>query len=529
MVCITILLCIPSAAFAEEYSVNDIYSLAIDIINWKKIDNGSTRDGYLINNTYLDLAGTTPGDWYQIGMSRLELEDDYAAYLAVVEQEIESRYTKKSKLSASKATEWHRISLAVLASGGNPLSIGTDANGNSINLIADGTYDRGNTVSLGKQGINGWIWGLIALDSMQYQIPDSAFYSRDDIIGEIVKKQLSDGGFALTGTVSDPDITAMAIQSLAPYYSRPNIKSVIDKALKLLSEQQLPTGDYASWGMQNVESTAQVMIALCTLGIDPLNDNRFIKEGNTLLDGILRYRMHDGGFVHSYTYDAENPTSKPTESNTMASEQVLLALAALWRFQNGKGRIYDFTDVKKVESGGFNDADKAKVDALPRDLTTEYYTEIVKLLEKLENSGDFSEKEKYRSKLIEAKQKIEAIQKKIDRINSTIRVEISADNRNNTVSQNSEANNTQKEDAVNSVISEMKSLSEYDRQKIEGLDDLQKEGTKIKTKTRAIWIYIVCAVVFCALATLVGFNIYKRITRKKREQEAFFNEYQDEE
>ena len=217
MVCITILLCIPSAAFAEEYSVNDIYSLAVDIINWKKTDNGSTKDGYLINNTYLDLAGTTPGDWYQIGMSRLEIEDDYAAYLAVVEQEIESRYTKKSKLSASKATEWHRISLAVLASGGNPLSIGTDASGNPINLIADGTYNRGNTVSLGKQGINGWIWGLITLDSMQYQIPEGAYYSREDIIGEIVKKQLPDGGFALSGTVSDPDITAMAIQSLAPY------------------------------------------------------------------------------------------------------------------------------------------------------------------------------------------------------------------------------------------------------------------------------------------------------------------------
>ena len=75
----------------------------------------------------------------------------------------------------------------------------------------------------------------------------------------------------------------------------------------------------------------------------------------------------------------------------------------------------------------------------------------------------------------------------------------------------------------------MQNLSEYDRQKIVGLEDVKKEGTKIKTKNRAICIFIVCAVVFCALSTLVGFSIYKRITRKKREQEAFFNEYRDEE
>ena len=61
---------------------------------------------------------------------------------------------------------------------------------------------------------------------------------------------------------------------------------------------QLDTGDFASWGTENVESTDQVVVALCCLGIDPLKDERFIKNGKTLLDGILKYRMSDGGFVH---------------------------------------------------------------------------------------------------------------------------------------------------------------------------------------------------------------------------------------
>lgn len=55
--------------------------------------------------------------------------------------------------------------------------MGEDRNGDGrgdIDLIADGTYDRvdGNGVGItGKQGINGFIWALITVDSMFYEIP----------------------------------------------------------------------------------------------------------------------------------------------------------------------------------------------------------------------------------------------------------------------------------------------------------------------------------------------------------------------
>lgn len=345
-----------SASAAD--GVNDIRAVANGIVGWEKQDNGAGADGFLLNEKYLELAGTTPGDWYQIGMSRLGIEDNYDGYLAVVKDRVEERYSEVGKLGAAKATEWHRISLSILACGGDPTSFGTDESGAPINLIADGTYNRGKATSLGRQGINGWIWGLITLDSMRYEVPDGAFYTRDDIIVEIISRQLEDGGFALSESAADPDITAMAIQALAPYYNSEKIYTytkksdgsenvsavygVIDGALDCLSKLQLDTGDFASWGTENVESTDQVAVALCCLGIDPLTDNRFIKNGNTLLDGIMRYRMSDGGFIHSFTYDADNPTSLPDSSNTMAGEQTLYTIAAIWRQANGMRTLYDF-------------------------------------------------------------------------------------------------------------------------------------------------------------------------------------------
>lgn len=355
--CVALLLglaAVPTAAKEEDTPL----AIAAGIIAWKKADNGAPLDGYLINEKYLEQAGTTPGDWYPIALGRLNIADNNAGYLAVIKDQIEERYAQPGRLSAAKATEWHRMALAVLAMGGDPTAIGRDTNGEAINLIADGTYDRGKTTPLGRQGINGWIWGLIALDSMRYTVPEGAYNTREDMIVEILRQQLADGGFALSGKTADPDITAMAVQALAPYVNdekayvytqktrgetvSKTVGEAVDEALLCLSAQQLDTGDFKSWGTENVESTDQVVVALCCLGIDPLSDGRFIKNGHTLLDGILRYRMPDGGFVHSFTYDPDNPTSLPDASNTMASEQTLYTMAALWRQQNGMRTLYDF-------------------------------------------------------------------------------------------------------------------------------------------------------------------------------------------
>lgn len=372
-----------------------VMKIAQGILAWKKEDMGVQKDAPLLNSLFLQAAGTTPGDWFPIGIGRFGFADDYAAYLAVIGDAVRKRYGQPEKLDAAKATEWHRISLAVLAMGGDPTNMGTDSGGNRIDLIADGTYNRGLTASLGRQGINGWIWGLITLDAMRYEIPEGSYHTRDDIILEILRRQLPDGGFSLTGQTADPDITAMAVQALAPYYNSEKIyiytkkasgasaeaavRDVIDEALACLSALQLPTGDFESWGTRNAESTVQVTVALCALGIDPQRDQRFIKNGVTLLDGILQYRMPDGGFIHSNTYDPDNPAALPDQSNTMTSEQVLYCMAAVWRQMNGMRTLYDFRPEQSTALKNRIAALAEGIDAITEETPAHRLTELLTL------------------------------------------------------------------------------------------------------------------------------------------------------
>lgn len=371
----------PNTVLPMAYASSDIAYVTETLIEWKKGDVGSEKEGFLLNDKFLEQAGTTAGDWYPIALGRLGVNDNRSGYLAVINDNITQRYAGANKLDKAKATEWHRISLAVLASGGNPRKAGNDGN---IDLIADGTFNRveNGTGILGKQGINGFIWGLITLDSMSYEVPDDAFYSRDDMILNILNRQLSDGGWALTGSSADPDMTAMAIQSLAPYYNsekvycyrnenisdtivEKKVGQAVDEALQRLSEMQLKDGDFRSWGTENSESCSQVIIALCALGIDIFSDRRFITEsGKTVYDGLLKYRNGDGGFLHSYAYDEENPAADPQKSNSMAGEQALCALAAISRSSARKRRLYDFRpEMSEDELASIKEAER-KIEAL---------------------------------------------------------------------------------------------------------------------------------------------------------------------
>ena len=274
-------------------------------------------------------------EWSILALSR----GGYVLDSKFIDSYIENIEQKSS--SMSKATDYERVAIVVTALGKNAEKIG------KINLfekLSDFNY-------LDRQGINASIFGLIALNTKSYDIPavegTISQNSKAKMLKYILDNELKSGGWALSGDVADTDTTAMAIQALAPYYKQGDskVKSAVDRALNILSELQTNDGDYLSRENSNPESTVQVLVALCELDKDPLDSkNGFVKDGKTLIDGILKYKIAGGGFKHSFS---------ETSPNGVATEQCAYGLVAYDRFVNGRTSLYDMSDIdfktKKIE------------------------------------------------------------------------------------------------------------------------------------------------------------------------------------
>ena len=279
------------------------------------------------------IVDSVKGEWAIIGLARSDASmstNYYSSYYDRVVAYVEDKINDEGQLHTVKSTENARVALAVTAIGKDPRNVGGH---NLLTALNDVTY-------VNKQGVNGPIWALLALDSKNYDAP-----GREELIASILRQQFEDGGWAVTpegstpATTADVDMTAMAIQALAPYYNtRKDVKNAVDKALICLSGKQLGDGRFQSWGTTNSESAAQVVVALSALGIDADKDTRFVKSGNSALDGLLSFAVKTGGFGHD-----DNVV------NQMATEQAYYALAAYDRFDRKAKRLYDMSDVVPME------------------------------------------------------------------------------------------------------------------------------------------------------------------------------------
>ncbi len=181
--------------------------------------------------------------------------------------------------------------------------------------------------SIGQQGVMSWIYGLHLLNNGFI----CEEYSAEDVVNKLLSMQLSDNGWAVMGANGDIDVTAMAVQSLAPYYGDVSeVHQAVDNALNFLADKQKDYGGYASFGTDNLESTAQVLTALSSVGIDGLSDERFVKDGHSLLDGMNRYRLDDGSYSHVPNGDM----------NYLATMQAFYTFVAYERMQGGKSPLY---------------------------------------------------------------------------------------------------------------------------------------------------------------------------------------------
>ena len=286
-------------------------------------------------------VGSIGGEWMALGLARSGRTVPEGYYDAVVKY-VKDNIDSNGRLDKNKATENARIILALTAIGKDVTNVG------GHDLLA-GLNEMS---YLSKQGINGAIFTLIALDSHNYT--PAGDVTRDKLVQAILDAQISgDGGWSLDGKNADVDMTAMAIQALAAYYkSNSSAKKAVDKGLSWLSSVQQNDGGFTSWGAANSESCAQVIVALTALGINPAKDSRFIKNGASVLDALCSFAVDGGGFKHLAT---------ETSANGMATEQGFYALVAYYRLLNGQSSLYDMADVKlegvKTEES-VNDADK---------------------------------------------------------------------------------------------------------------------------------------------------------------------------
>ena len=274
-------------------------------------------------------VNSTGGEWMTIGLARSGRTVP-AGYYDNVVKFVRENADKNERLDRNKVTENARVILALTAIGKDV----TNVDGHNLLKGLD-------SMSFVKtQGINGPIWTLIALDSHNY--PTMGDVTREKLIKTILGAALEDGGWAMSGTKADPDMTGMAIQALAPYYKdNQAVKEAVDKALNVLSGLQKDDGGFDSWGTVNSEACAQVIVALTALGIDPTADSRFVKNDLTVLDALASFYVTGGGFKHVADKDRDG----------MATEQGYYALAAYYRFVNAQTRLYDMTDVA-IQTGG---------------------------------------------------------------------------------------------------------------------------------------------------------------------------------
>ena len=290
--------------------------------------------------------GDSITDWIMIMEERAGFSVDRERYLEDLAAYVTDCYGTDRRLDRAKATEWHRIALAVLYSGGDPTCFGQDASGQPVDLIADGIFYWQQTAELDTQGSNAFMYALNVLQAGGYTSPTDAVYAEEDMIAALLAYQGEDGGFSLSSRGSEVDLTAMALQALARYRENGKnyevngknvtVTEACEQAVDYLAAQERQGGYYAFGAGYSSDSCAQVIMALCALGIDPEQDERFIKAGAGLVDALLYFRNADGGFAVTL-----GEGGKPEDSDLLSSREAGCALTALLMLrENGNGDYY---------------------------------------------------------------------------------------------------------------------------------------------------------------------------------------------
>ena len=307
-------------------------------------------------SAYMRATDTNPSvgsEWYVLGLARggLSLKEKYfSTYYNHTANYIEEK--KGILTNTSKYTEYSKRILVLTSEGKDARNVGGY---NLFQYISDFSLVK-------EQGLNGPIWALLALNCHpEYSFPENPSAkeqnSESALVNFLLQSELPGGGWTLMGSNADSDITGMTLQALAPYYHKSgyeNVTAAIDRGLARLSEMQNDSGGYSTMGVETEESCAQVITALCSLGIDPETDSRFIKGGHWTIENLITYHIAGSGFMHVKAGAGNNGGAAAGTLDGMATEQGYYALVAYQRLKDGKTGLYDMSDVS-ISKGGKGD------------------------------------------------------------------------------------------------------------------------------------------------------------------------------
>lgn len=335
---VVILTCYISVdAIENNQTVGEVNSFIDGIVDYKLKETKASSIQQWIDGELTENVGIS-SEWYIIALSQSG-KYDFGHY-----EEALLEYLSNNKVYSASSRLKYALTLSAIGSTDEYIYI----------TLND---------SIGQQGIMSYILGLHLLNN--------GYFSNNHTISSIKEKllsmQLNDGGWAITGTNSDVDVTAMTIQALAPYYDREiMVKESIDKALQLLSNRQLSSGAYSSYGITNPESTAQVLVALSAVGIDGENDTRFIKDGNSIFDGMKTFKLSDGSFCHK----------QDGGYNETATTQVFYSAISYIRMKDGKTAFYilDNANTQDLKELDESEIDSSSNTPLEENTSTEEQT-----------------------------------------------------------------------------------------------------------------------------------------------------------
>lgn len=300
---------------------------------------------YIQNNVPAPVVASDRGEWAVLGLARagVELSDAYIqAYYGKVVAYVQKNMGADGVLADPEShnptvTDNERIILALTAIGKDPANVG------GKNLLA-ALQDRNimQVTNTSDTDINGLVFGLLALNSGNYT-QDSYW-----LVQAILTQQNENGSWSASADrkpVGDVDMTAMALQALAPYYNEggdTTVNAAVDKALQWLSAK------YKDTGYTSAESCAQVVVALSALQLNANSDSSFVKTVDgaptSVLGDLLRYYLGEGqGFKH---------TASGKTADQKATEQALYAMAAYERYCRRTKALYDMTDAVCAHSFG---------------------------------------------------------------------------------------------------------------------------------------------------------------------------------